>query len=194
MSDTLDRILDNAVLLKLGNKVVAIIRARNLRGEYLPGSTDKGYSTKDAGMPYGGLVDRIGSGKASALLKQLEQGDEKTVWKNSKSGKIWILLKGGYKHLRELAGKTSDRVTMNWTGSMMRSLQTKTDEAQQRVVIYFSNEEAGRIAKFQHEGAGKNKIKRMFMGLTEKEIAPLQDWLGEEIAKKLRFSFKEKFK
>jgi hypothetical protein len=175
------------VLLQLGEKVLAIIQARTLRGEFLPGSTSKGYSTKAAGMPYGGLEDRIGKGKASAFLRSIKDGDADKIYKSSKSGKLWITLHGGYKQLRELGGRETDRVTLNWTGQMMSALAMKVNAAEPSLKIYFTNKEAEKIAGFHHQGAGRSKIKRIFMGLSQKEQAPLERWLVENIAKKMQF-------
>jgi hypothetical protein len=188
-NDILSRILGDAVLLKLGEKVLAIIQARTLRGEFLPGSTSKGYSTKSAGMPYGGLVARIGNGKAAAFLKTIKDGGADKVYTNGKSGKMWITLSGGYKQLRELGGRETDRVTLNWTGQMLSALKSRVgaNNNSPTVEMYFTNSEADRIAGFHEQGAGRNRIKRIFMGLSQQEQAPLESWLGEEIAKKIQF-------
>lgn len=183
----LSLILGESVLLQLGEKVLAIIQARTLRGEFLQGSTSKGYSTKAAGMPYGALQERIGNGKAASLLKSIKDGTVDKVYRNSKSGKMWITLHGGYKQLRELAGRETDRVTLNWTGQMMSALAAKVNAATPSLKIYFTNKEAEQIADFHHRGAGRNKIKRIFMGLSQKEQEPLERWLGEKIAEKLQF-------
>jgi hypothetical protein len=183
-------ILGEAVLLQLGERVLAIIQARTLRGEFLPGSTSKGYSTKTAGMPYGGLAARIGNGKAAALFKSIVGAHGNApdkIYTNSKSGKIWITLHGGYKQLRELAGRETDRVTLNWTGQMMSALAMKVNAAEPSLKIYFTNKEAEKIAGFHHDGAGRSKIKRIFVGLSQQEQAPLELWLGEQIAKKIQF-------
>ncbi len=100
---------------------------------------------------------------------------------------MWITLHGGYKRMRELAERETDRVTLNWTGQMMSALAMQVNAAEPSLKIYFTNKEAEKIAGFHHRGAGRNKIKRIFMGLTAKEQAPLERWLGEEIAKKIQF-------
>lgn len=180
-------IIDNSILAQIGDKVIAIIQQRTLSGKYLPGSTEKGYSTKPAPMPYGGLIARLGEGKAKQVFRNIQKGNEPAIWRESKSKKIWLILTGGYKRLRELAGKESDRVTMNWSGNMMSSLKYKTDPAQGIVTIYFTNKEAEEIAGFQHQGAGKNKVMRKFMGLAKPEQLSIEKWLGEEIVKRIAF-------
>ncbi len=190
-NDFLSRILGEAVLLKIGEKVLAIIQARTLRGEFLPGSTSLGYSTKTFGIPYGGLAARIGQGRAAILLKSIvgANGHSPDKVYTGKSGNMWLTLTGGYKRLREITGRETDRVTLNWTGQMLSALKSRVGATGQSptVEIYFTNSEADRIAGFHHEGAGRNKIKRMFMGLTQQEQEPLELWLGEQIAKNIQF-------
>jgi hypothetical protein len=186
----LQQILDNAVLLQIGQKVIAIIRARTLRGDFLPGSTSKGYSTRDASMPWGALEERIGKGNASKVFRDIKSagkdGNGDRIFLTSK--RMWVTLKGGYKRMREITGRETDRVTLNWTGHMMRSLATKADPSTSSVTIYFTDAEAERIASYHYQGAGRNKIKRLFMGLADKEKSDIEKWLGEEILKKFKLN------
>ncbi len=183
-------IIDNAVLLQIGTKVVAVIKARTLRGEFLPGSTSKGYSTKPASMPFGALEERIGKGNASKVFRDIKNagkdGNGDKIFLTSK--RMWITLKGGYKRMREMTGRETDRVTLNWTGHMMRSLKAKADPAAPSVTIYFTDAEAEGIASYHHQGAGRNKIKRIFMGLSDQEKTDIEKWLGEEVTRKLKLS------
>ena len=186
-TNLLQQIIDNAVLLQIGQKVIAIIRARTLRGEFLPGSTSKGYSIKDASMPCGALEERIGKGNASKVFRDIRDGNSQDkIFMTSK--RMWITLKGGYKRMREITGRETDRVTLNWTGHMMRSLATKADPAAPSVTIYFTDKEAETIASYHHTGAGRNRIKRLFMGLADKERSDIEKYLGEEILKKLKLN------
>lgn len=188
MDSVLTKILDNALLLKLGDKALAIIHMRTARGEFLPGSTTDGYSQQDAPMPFAALADKIGKGKAARLLREIKIGSELSAFRNSKSGKLWIVLKGGYKRLRALAGREVDRVTLNYTGHMLRALKRKTDAQALSVMIYFTDAEAERIAGFHHQGAGRSKKKRLFMNLADTERQQIEQWLGGEIKNRLQFT------
>jgi hypothetical protein len=191
LNEFIQHIINNTLLAKIGDEVIAIIQQRTLRGEYLPGSTEKGYSTKPTPMPYGGLIARLGEGRAKQVFRAIQKGEETAIWRESKTKKIWLVLKGGYKRLRELAGKESERVTMNWRGNMMRTLKYKSDPTQGIVTIYFTNKEAAEIAGFHHEGTGRTKIVRRFMGLTKKEQQKIGNWLGTEIAKRCIINFRQ---
>lgn len=184
--DIVRRVIDNALLLQLGERIVAIIQARTVQGKFLPGSTTRGYSTKDAPMPLGGLAERVGKGVAGRVFREL-QGEEGKIFTSKKSGKVWLMLTGGYKRLRELAGRETDRVTLNWSGAMLRALHHRGDIAAQQVVIYFSDARSEEIASFHHEGAGRSKIKRLFLGLTQQEQERLERWAEGEIPRKFRF-------
>ncbi len=186
--DILNRVLDGALVLQTGERILAIIHARTLRGEFLPGSSTAGYSTKPAPMPFGGLAERVGKGTASRVLRAIENGNgEDAVYMSKTSGKMWLTLSGGYKRLRELSGRETDRVTLNWKGSMLRALKAKADPSVRKAVIYFTDAESEKIAGFHHQGAGRSKIKRMFLGLTQQEQEKIEKWLGEQMTKKFRF-------
>ncbi|HXF99761.1 MAG TPA: hypothetical protein VNL69_03205 [Bacteroidota bacterium] len=169
------QIINRAFLLRIGQETLAIIHARTLRGEFLEGSTTRGYSVKPAPMPLSGLIARLGKSRGQAIWRRIQKGDEPgTVWRESKSGKIWITLQGGYKRLRELSGRESDRVTLNWTGRMLQALkEIQVNEQDMSVTISFTNTEAATIAGYHHAGAGRTKIKRLFVGLTEEELSKL---------------------
>ncbi|MDI6802553.1 MAG: hypothetical protein QME58_01750 [Bacteroidota bacterium] len=128
------------------------------------------FNPKPTPMPAGALKAKIGISKAKRIWKRLE-GDDFVY---TKAQSTWILLKGGYKRLRELAGKESDRVTLNWTGSMMRALKvTNVNEAEGSVTISFTDNRASELAGFHHRGAGRNKVKRIFLSLSEEELNKL---------------------
>lgn len=172
--DILKSVVSRSLLLTIGNSAVAIIKARTLRGEFLPGSDANAsqYSSKPAPMPYGGLVARLGKGKAAEVLKRIDRKDEPgSVYKLSKAGKMWIVLQGGYKRLRELAGRESDRTTMNWSGNLMRALNViDVNEAEYSVTVGFTDSRAAELAGWHESGAGKNKKKRIFVGLSGEEV------------------------
>lgn len=189
MDNLLQQILDNSILIQIGQKVLVVINERVSRGEFLPGSTSLGYSVKDAPMPLAALIAKIGDTKARAVYRGLKiaRGEKPIIWKNAKSGKTWITLTGGYKKLRELTGRETGVVELNWSGHMMSALKAKSDPSVPSVTFYFTDAEASRIAAFHHMGAGRNRIKRLFMGLTDKETGDIEAWLGEQIRAKFKF-------
>lgn len=178
--EILRSIIDRALLVRVGEQTLAIIKERTLRGEFLEGSTSQGYSTKPAPMPLGGFFARLGKGRGAQAWRRIQKGDESgSIWRESKSKKIWITLQGGYKRLRELAGKETDRVTLNWRGHMLRSLnRIRVNAEEMSVTIGFADDEAGTLAGFHHAGAGRSQVKRLFMGLSGKELEEIVADLG----------------
>ena len=158
-------ILTEAFLLKVGEKTLSIIKRRTAKGEFLSGPNM--YSVKPFAAPLGALRAKLGS-RADALLKRIGKGTEDGhIWK--KGDNVWVTIGGGYKRLRQLAGKETNNVTLNWTGSMLRALRgIKVDVAAGTTSIYFTDDRAGTIASYLQElGAGKRKVKRTFLALSE---------------------------
>jgi len=161
-------IVTRALLVRIGSQAVFIIKSRVNRGEYLPGSTgSSGYSTTPMPMPAGVLTK-----KAMKSASDLVSEGKARMFTNMKSRILWIVLEGGYKQLRELAGKETDVVRLNWSGKMMRNLKLlEPNVSDASVTIGFDDAELGRIASYHDElGAGKKKITRKFLGLTNAEL------------------------
>lgn len=190
-----DGIVDNVLMICLGLKAKAFILQRVQRGEYLEGSTGGSeYSTTPMPVPYGLFVKRFGK---SLLKKNTEKtirgrgkklittakSDEFSVFR-SKSGKTMVLISGGYKRWRELNKKSSGPVAMTWTARMLRNLGILRTE-KMTTQLGFSSSSENDKAYYQHVGAGKNKVTRKFMDLTEKEINQLGDLAEELIIKQL---------
>jgi hypothetical protein len=183
--DALRNIVDNVIMAKAGTYGVTIIRRRVREGIYLDGSSDNAteYSSKPFAMPFGGL-------QTSALKKQIsgmKDNDAPKYFISKSSGNIWILITGGYKQLREIAGKQTDKVTMTWSGRMMRNLKVLPDSATNRsVTVGFDDATAQRIANYHNiDGAGKSKRMHVFMNFTDDEKKKIADMIGDEIANKL---------
>lgn len=174
----LDELVDQTLLFRLGTETIAIIRARTAQGKYLEGSTTQGYSTKPAPMPLGGIRPKSAQ---AAVLKMLRDRDTSVSAFTSKAGKVWVTLQGGYRQLRELAGRTTDPVDLVWTGEMMRSIHiANIDVAHKSVTIGFSSTPAAERATFHHEGAGRSRVKRIFLGLTSAELSSASKAAGLE--------------
>lgn len=193
-----DGIVDNVLMIRLGLKAKAFILQRVQRGEYLEGSTGGSeYSTTPMPVPYGLFVKKFGSallkkkgGKDEKIIRGRGQkiittakSDEFSVFR-SKSGKTMVLISGGYKRWRELNKKSSGPVAMTWTARMLRNLEILRTE-KMTTQLGFSSSSENDKAYWQHQGAGKNKVTRKFMDLTEKEINQLGDLAEQLIIKKL---------
>jgi hypothetical protein len=126
-------------------------------------------------MPLGSFKAKVGVTRAREIWKDMQGKD--FIYTNNKM--TWILLQGGYKRLRELTGRETDRVTLNWAGGMLRALKvTGVNEAERSVTISFTDNRAAEIAGFHHAGAGRSKVKRVFIGLSQPEIATIIEKAG----------------
>lgn len=174
-NEILKQIINSAFLLRVGEQTIAIIQERTLRGEFLEGSTTQGYSTKTAYMPYPALEERVGK-SVWAKVKNKQDGASTSLstglsWSYIGKNRKWVKVEGGYRRLREITGRETDRVTLNWSGQMLSALNViEVNEEQRSVTIRFRNQRAGEIAGFHHEGAGRSKVKRIFLGLSGKEL------------------------
>lgn len=169
-----DDIISRALLVDIGSHALYIIKTRTLQGEFLPGSTGSGqYSTTPMPLPLGALQKSVRTG---ATLKAMVAAGEAYVFQ-SKAGRKWIILEGGYKKLRELAKKEADHVTLNWSGSMMRNLKIiSVNPDRYSVTLGFDEASARRKARYHNElGAGRKRVTHKFLGLTDQEIRELGD-------------------
>lgn len=167
-----DSIITNALLVGIGTHTIAIVRERTGRGEFLEGSSPGAnkYSQRAAHMPLGALAQRIGKGKGPATRAWKALKGE-NLYRQSSTGKIWIILQGGYKQLRELAGRETSPVTLNWAGTMMREMKFQVNLEERSVTVYFTSGPSAQKAAWLTQGAGRNKIKRIFMALSPEELA-----------------------
>ncbi len=177
-------IVDQVMLTRVGLKGVAIIRKRTESGVFLPGSSAnaENYSTTPMPLPYGKLRGKLSGKKAK------EEGFRVFT---SKSGRVWIVLPGGYKQYRQLYGKAADKVTLSWSGRMLRNLKlisASGDTAE----LGFDDAEEDRIASYHNTlGAGKSRRKHVFMGFTEGEEEQLTAETVKQLEGKLKVIFGE---
>ena len=179
-------IVDQILLTRVGLKGVAIIRKRTEGGQFLPGSSPnaENYSTTPMPLPYGALRNKLSGRKAK------EAGFKVFT---SKSGRVWIVLPGGYKQYRQLYGKQTDRVTLSWSGRMLRNLKLlSTSQSGQSAesVVGFDDADSARIAGYHNElGAGKSRKKHVFIGFNDSEISDLTAETVKQIKGRLRVLF-----
>ena len=191
-------LVDDILLTNLGNKVLFIIRRRTKKGWFLPGSSsgaDK-YSTKPFAMPVGAASQMLGNKlrkSASSKRSKIYDPDNFQLF-TSKAGNLWVIVKGGYKKVRQLAGKKSDNVVMSWTGSYMRDLGLLRTENNFALLGWKSSENEELAYFHEIAGAGKSKRRHKILGLLKKEEALLTEFAEKEILKKLTAYFEEKYK
>jgi hypothetical protein len=177
-----DKIINRALLIQVGTKGLMMIKERTFAGRFLPGSTgSSSYSTTPMPLPWNRLQKAV---RGSASLRNMIDSGEATVF-TSKRGRKWIVLEGGYRKLRELAGKSTDHVTLAWRGTMLRDLKIKTvDVHDLRVDLGFTDADSDRIASYHQDlGAGRRRVTHKFMGFTEPEKDDLAQLISVLILK-----------
>lgn len=111
-----DTVVDRVMVMKVASGGLAIIRERTLSGKFPPGSSSGSdqYSTKPFARPYAGIT--------ATLKKELRRNAETGVIFTKPNGSTWVVIKGGYKKYREFAGKDVSKVSLTWSGRMLRNL------------------------------------------------------------------------
>ncbi len=173
-----DLVVSRGLLIQLGQAALYIINRRVAEGKFLPGSTGTNkYSTTPLPLPAGALT-----AKGIKTLNTLLDSDEATAF-TAKSGRLWIVLQEGYKQLRQLAGRETDHVTLNWSGAMMRGLTITEVSVQQAAITLGWNDSALAERASYHEqlGAGRSRKTHKFLGLTPAEVKRLQQQIERHI-------------
>ena len=179
------KVIDRSLLAAVGSEVVAIIRDRTLKGIFLEGSSPGAgsYSTKPAPIPIGGLPKRA----QSRVWQMLKTGDPSVrAFTNVKSRRTWVVLSGGYKQFRELAGLQTAVVNLNWSGRMMRNLSVVNLSSDSVAVGFTSPEESQKAQWHNTLGAGRSHKKHVFLGLSSAELARVGEMVEQIIREKLK--------
>lgn len=177
-------VIDNIILLRLANGAIAIIRKRTLAGKYLEGSSPAADRYSEVAMPL--PLGRLQKALQKQLTKnELKNKDQYKIFK-SKSGQTWIVIRGGYKAYRKLAGKFTDYVVMSWSGRMLRNMGIIRDPDGKGSEIGFPDDDVRKLALYHNVlGAGKSHRKHIFFALSKDEQTALLKSTGEDILKKI---------
>ena len=161
------------------------MKRRTQRGEFLEGSSEgaESYSQKPYAQPAGSLTDQVRDSLP----------DDEVSYFTTSDDDLWLVVEGGYEAVRRAKGLPTDTVDLSVTGSMLEGMRSEStrrgDELLEMLVGYIegaSPQEAMQIARYHNvEGAGKNEIKRVFVGLTEQEADDVLDDLEEDISEGL---------
>lgn len=135
----------------------AIIDQRTRRGQFLGGKfANKGYST--APMPF------------SELTRAVSVGEDDVFW-ITKNGQSRKYLKGGYKKFRELTGRNTGWVNLDFSGEMLNSLFVSSDYTGMAIRISVTVP-SGQMVKAFHTNE-----QREWLSLSEDEINRVLQYL-----------------
>ena len=200
LPDLKKELVDSILMKRIGLQCVFIIRRRVTSGKYLEGTTSEQYSTKPFGMPLGAATKVLGAAikraiekgqavslKAKGKTYATVQPDEAKIYTSPKTGNLWVVIGGGYKRYREMGGRDSAKIDLNWSGRMMRNLGIIPGSEQPSSVDvgFTSADEKNKALWHNVMGAGKSRRKHIFMGLTSEEKEELEQFADKEIAEKI---------
>lgn len=155
--------------------VIGKIIQNTSRGIDSEGKPFKPYSTRPFSMPFGAFTDFMTKSATSRFNKQNK--DNYQIF--TKSGKTWILIKGGYLALKTARFKTGEstvnlQVLGTGRGGMLGSIQSK-EISDTTALILFGNKRASKLAYYHNiSGAGKSKVIRKFLGLPKSDIEDIK--------------------
>ena len=155
VKQALDNLVSNAKLIRVSEQAGAMSRAiidqRTRRGEFLGGQfANKGYSTSP--MPF------------SDVTRQIAASEDDTFW-ITKNGRPRKYLKGGYKKFRELTGRRTDAVTLQFSGEMLNSLNPSVDAVSDSQIQVIVTVPAGQMVK-----AFQTNEQREWLALSDEEV------------------------
>lgn len=167
-------------------RVEHIIQSRTRGGEFLEGSSEGAdrYSEKPYAQPAGSLTDQVRD----------ELPEDEVSYFTTSEDALWLVVEGGYKAVRQAKGLPTDRVDLTDQGDLLRGMRSAAhrdvdDGTLQMVVGYIegaSPQEAMQIARYHNVmGAGKNEVKRVFVGLTDSEAEDVLDDVEDDLRKRL---------
>ena len=157
------------ILGHLANRALEMVNEQIAAGRDIDGKPYE-YSEK----PFTRPLARSGIPKAN--MKGLEKSDEIGIFK-TKAGKPWMVVFGGYKKLREYAGRSTTSDFLNFSGKTLSALTSKPSGADM-IKLGFTNARAAEIAFYLNvSGAGRSRKLWKFMGLTKENQEILKDEL-----------------
>jgi hypothetical protein len=199
--DIQNTIVDNIIIIKVAKKAQAFIRKRDYNQQYLEGSTGKSqYSTTPMPVPYGAFVKKFGKtflrqkSKENNRTKFFNKGKQNFSFANSqdfkvyrsKTGRTMVIIPGGYKQWREINNKNPEPVDLTWSGRMLRNLGILRAENGTAEIGFPSSSENLKAYYHNVAGAGKSKVTRKFMGITQPELDDLAELAEKLIFQKLK--------
>lgn len=154
-------VFSSAAAGKVVFQVLKLIKQNTRVGIDADGQPFAPYSTLPFVRPAAGLQKKA--------LKSLEQSKLLTYF-NTKEGKLWVLIQGGYAALKKAQYPGDNTVNLSAKGSMLRSLGVLSVDEGGGVIGFTRQEEAEKASYHILTGAGKRKTLRNFLGLSDATI------------------------
>lgn len=130
------------------------------------------YSQKPFAMPTGGSriknYDRV-----------VKDSTKVELFTSKATKQPWMIVKGGYKALREMRGRNPDGDYLQDTGNMLNALSAVERANNEAAIVFTDAKAAQRAFWLTVSGAGKGRKRWNFMNLTKQNQQKLADYAAE---------------
>jgi len=151
------------------------IAQRTMQGEFLNKSNAK-YSTA-------GALYKI---TTQALKKEYLGRMKGTRVKKGESTARFVFLERGYHQYRNIHGRQTNYVDLNFDGAMLAAMNDISSSHGYASLGFTNSKEENKANWLSNMGAGKNKVKYEFFGLTEEDKDAVFSVFEEELTESLR--------
>ena len=165
-------------LKKAALLIISTIRQNTNAGIDSTGKPFQPYSRLPFGMPLGAFLERTTKRQRTRLNKE---GDLE-IYRNKKTGSRWVIIDGGYYNFKATwSPKKAAVVNLQWSGLMLKSLQVE-NVTESSAEIAFSQTDKAQLAYYHNiSGAGKSKVIRHFMGITDTQKQEIADFIASKV-------------
>lgn len=149
-----------AALGRFGQFVLQLIEDNVAAGVDRKGNAFAPYSTRPFARPLGGVPKRA--------ISYLKSSNAIQIF-TTKRGSLWMVVEGGYAALKTAIRQSSSGVDMQLTGDMMKQLAVLSTSDNGIVIGFLTAEAAEKAYYATVAGAGKSRVIRDFLGLTDQQ-------------------------
>ena len=175
-----DTVIENLARRVVSPTVIRRINERVERADFLGGDlANKGYSEALIPAYFLGNLQKNGGfwQLQNTELNITVDPAENLIWRGGGDGGVRAYLEGGYKKFRELAGRRTDRVRLQFTGTMMRGLDSRIELVSGRVTVKTG------VYNERSAVSGYLNARREFLALSDPELDQLDRSISDYLYK-----------
>lgn len=171
-------VINSNLLKEAGSLALGAVMDNTSKGIDRFGKPFKPYSNKPFAMPYGAFLNY----NTKTAIKKLNKNDYQITGRN---GKLWIVVKKGYKFLKQNRFKSSDSnvnlQVRGMRGGMLGNL-VLSNPTKNSISIKFRDSKFAELAYYHTtSGASKSRVIRDFMGITPVQQRELENYIADKI-------------
>ena len=149
-------------------KAIELINKQVESGKDIDGNS-YAYSERPFYMPY--------SKKLAALFGKKNTEAFAVI---NKSGKLGMIISGGYKSIREVNNRATDGDFLQWSGEMLSALGIIKNSAFEATIGFNSASARKKAFWLNYSGVGKSRKLWKFFGLSKESLEVLISYAGNE--------------